>query len=182
MIHIPTEGEVKQLVKHWVERCTDFLENDERGEIGKQISSTDRTELSGTDGLKCPTCSEKMVLKPNKKQRKHRSKGLSINSCSIRRAERRNHVWSYDFLFDITVSGKKLKILAIIDEYTRECLDIVVARKLSHKDVLAALEKLWLTRGLPEYVRSDNGSEFRAAEVQEWLTSRGSSTLHISPG
>ncbi len=74
VIHIPTEGEVKQLVKHWVERCTDFLENDERGEIGKQISSTDRTELSGSDGLKCPTCPEKMVLKPNKskKQRKHR--------------------------------------------------------------------------------------------------------------
>lgn len=117
-----------------------------------------------------------------KKQRKHRSKGLSINSCSIRRAEHRNHVWSYDFLFDITVSGKKLKILAIVDEYTRECLDIVVARKLSHKDVLAALERLWLTRGLPEYVRSDNGSEFRAAEVQEWLILRGSSTLHIAPG
>ncbi|NUQ35395.1 MAG: transposase [Planctomycetaceae bacterium] len=64
------------------------------------------------------------------KQRKRRSQGVSANACSVKRAEYRNHVWSYDFLFDRTVSGRKLKILAIVDEFTRECLDVVVARKI----------------------------------------------------
>lgn len=121
-------------------------------------------------------------LKIARKQRKRRSKGLSENSCSVKRAEYRNHVWSYDFLFDRTVSGKKLKILAIVDEFTRECLDIVVARKIGSDGVIKALERLSWKRGLPAYIRSDNGPEFIAKAVKEWLEERGSSTLHIAPG
>ena len=121
-------------------------------------------------------------LKIARKQRKRRSKGLSANSCSVKRAERPNHVWSYDFLFDRTVRGGKLKILAIVDEYTRECLDLVVARKIGSAGIIEVLERLARQRGLPAYIRSDNGPEFIAKAVREWLSKRGSATLHVAPG
>ena len=99
-----------------------------------------------------------------------------------RRAERARHVWSYDFVFDRTAEGRPLRILAIVDEYTRECLSLDVARRLRSDDVLARLAQLFVERGPPTYLRSDNGPEFTATAVRDWLHRVGVTTLFIAPG
>lgn len=81
-----------------------------------------------------------------------------------------------------THDGRKFRILTIIDEFSRECLALVVARKLNHEDVLTALAELFFWRGAPAHIRSDNGSEFIAGEVQKWLGKIGVKTLYITPG
>jgi len=93
-----------------------------------------------------------------------------------------NHVWSYDFVEDRTGRGGKLRILAIIDEYTRECLAIRVAASMPALAVVGVLEWLFLTRGVPKYIRSDNGPEFVARVVCQWLENSGCQTLFITPG
>jgi len=100
----------------------------------------------------------------------------------INKAEYRNHVWSYDFLEDRTERGGKLRILVIIDEYTRECLAIRVAPSIPALAVVGVLEWLFLTRGVPKYLRSDNGPEFVAKAVRNWLAESGCQTLFITPG
>ena len=85
------------------------------------------------------------------------------------RPERRDHVWSYDFVQARTHDGRAFRMLAIIDEFTRECLAIDVARKLTSEDVLERLSDLFIRRGVPENIRSDNGSEFTATKIQDWL-------------
>ena len=121
-------------------------------------------------------------LKVPQVQRKRRRLGHSENSCIRRRSERPNHVWSYDFLYDQTADGRQLKILPIVDEYTRECLTIEVERGMDSEDVVSTLEYLFEIRGEPEHIRSDNGSEFIAEAVRSWLARRGSKTLYIEPG
>jgi putative transposase len=121
-------------------------------------------------------------LKVPVRQRKRRRLGHSANSCTRRRAERKNHVWTYDFVHDRTEDGKRLKILTIVDEYTRECLDLVVARSITAQVVIAALARLVALRGAPEAIRSDNGPEFIAAAVRTWLESIHVGTLFIAPG
>ena len=121
-------------------------------------------------------------LKVPQKQRKRRRLGQSANSCVRRRAERINHVWSYDFVEDQTADGKKLKLLPIVDEYTRECLTIEVERHLTAKDVVATLQYLFELRGAPAYIRSDNGPEFIAQAVKDWLVATAVETLYIEPG
>jgi transposase InsO family protein len=91
-------------------------------------------------------------------------------------------VWSYDFVFERTVDGKPLKLLTMLDEYSRECLTIEVGRKLSSEDVLRVLGRLFVRRGIPSYIRSDNGPEFTAVAVREWLERVGVQTLFIEPG
>src|SRR4029079_5367729 len=108
--------------------------------------------------------------------------GHSENSCSRRRSERPNHVWSYDFLYDQTADGQQLKILPVVDEFTRECLTIEVERGMDAQDVVSTLEYLFEIRGEPEHIRSDNGSEFIAEAVRSWLARRGAKTLYIAPG
>ncbi|MSR45978.1 MAG: IS3 family transposase, partial [Planctomycetes bacterium] len=93
-----------------------------------------------------------------------------------------NHVWTYDFVMDRTEDGRWLKLLTVVDEYTRECLAIEVARSLTARDVIGVLARLFGERGAPKYVRSDNGPEFIAAAVRRWLTAAGSATLFIAPG
>ena len=93
-----------------------------------------------------------------------------------------NHVWSYDFVEDRTERGGKLRILAIIDEYTRECLAIRVEPSIPASAVVGVLEWLFLTKGVPKYIRSDNGPEFIARAVCQWLEASGCSTLFINPG
>ena len=115
-------------------------------------------------------------------QRKRRRLGHSENSCARRRAERPNHVWSYDFIHDQTADGRGLKMLPIVDEYTRECLTIEVERHLTAKDVVSTLEYLFEVRGEPEQIRSDNGPEFIAEAVKAWLARRGAGPLYIEPG
>ena len=100
----------------------------------------------------------------------------------VNKAEYPNHVWSYDFLEDRTERGGKLRILAIIDEFTRECLAIRVAPSIPASVVMDVLEWLFMVRGVPKYIRSDNGPEFVAKAVCQWLKESGCQTLFISPG
>jgi transposase InsO family protein len=120
-------------------------------------------------------------LKVPRRQPKRGRLWLSDGSCIRKRAERRNHVWSYDFVFDRTHDGRPLRMLTLVDEYTRECLAIDVGRRLDSEDVLDRLEKLFVSRGTPEFIRSDNGSEFTAKAVRDWLESVGVDTLFITP-
>ena len=121
-------------------------------------------------------------LKVPQKQRKRRRLGHSGNSCSRRKAEHANHVWSYDFVMDQTSDGRRLKLLPVVDEFTRECLAIEVERRLTARDVVATLAYLFELRGAPAFVRSDNGPEFVAGAVRAWLEASGSATLYIEPG
>jgi putative transposase len=100
----------------------------------------------------------------------------------VNKAEYPNHIWSYDFVEDRTERGGKLRILAIIDEYTRECLAIRVAPSIPASAVVEVLEWLFLTRGVPKFIRSDNGPEFVAKAVRNWLAESGCQTLFITPG
>ena len=100
----------------------------------------------------------------------------------VNKAQYPNHVWSYDFLEDRTERGGKLRILAIIDEFTRECLAIKVRPSIPASAVIEALEWLFLTRDVPRYIRSDNGPEFVAKAVCQWLKRAGCQTLFITPG
>jgi putative transposase len=113
---------------------------------------------------------------------KKRRLGGSENACFRRRAERPNHVWSYDFVMDQTSEGRRLKILAIVDEYTRECLALEVERCIEAVDVVEVLRKIIAVRGVPENIRSDNGGEFIAQVVRKFLQSSGAQTLYIEPG
>ena len=121
-------------------------------------------------------------LKVPRKQRKRRSLGVSENACHCRRAERKDHVWTWDFVFDRTTSGSALKWLSIVDEFTRECLTLKVARSITSEDVIDALAELFAMRGVPAHIRSDNGPEFVAHAIQRWLAQVGVQTLYIAPG
>ena len=121
-------------------------------------------------------------LKIPKKQPKRGRLWLNDGSCVRFRPTHRNHVWSYDFVADRTHDGRPLKILTVIDEYSRECLAIVVERRLQSDDVLGCLTELFIKHGSPEYIRSDNGSEFTARVVRQWLSRVGVQTLFIEPG
>ena len=121
-------------------------------------------------------------LKVPKKQRKRGRLWLNDGSCIRLRPEYKDHVWSYDFVHARTRDGRSFRMLTVIDEYTRECLSIDVARKLNHDDVLERLAWLMATRGVPGHVRSDNGSEFTAKAVRDWLGRVGVKTLYIEPG
>jgi transposase InsO family protein len=121
-------------------------------------------------------------LKVPHKQPKRRRLWLNDGSCVRLRPEYRNHVWSYDFVHHRTYDGRAFRLLTVIDEYTRECLAIDVARRLSSQDVLHRLGELFLDRGLPAYIRSDNGPEFTAKAVRKWLAELGIGTLFIEPG
>jgi putative transposase len=103
------------------------------------------------------------------KQRPRRRLWLNDGSCVRLRPERANHVWSYDFVSGMTHDGRMLRMLTLIDEYTRECLAIRVARRLGRYEVIEALADVMLFRGNPENIRSDNGPEFVAKELRQWL-------------
>ncbi len=121
-------------------------------------------------------------LKVVQKQRKRRRLGTSDNGVVRRAAQHRNQVWSYDFVMDQTEDGKRLKMLPIVDEFTRECLEIEVARHLTAQDVIGVLDRLFKERGAPAFLRSDNGPEFIAEAVKAWLAESGVKTLYIEPG
>ena len=121
-------------------------------------------------------------LKVPQKQPKRSRLWLNDGSCIRLRPEYPGHVWSYDFVEGRTHDGRKFRILSVIDEASRECLALPVARRLRSEDVLAALAELFVTRGPPAHIRSDNGPEFIANAVQEWLAKIGVKTLYITPG
>ena len=121
-------------------------------------------------------------LKVPHKQPKKGRLWLSDGSCIRLRAERPNHVWSYDFVEDRTHDGRRYRMLNVIDEFTHECLAIRVSRKLKAVDVIDVLSDLFILRGVPGHIRSDNGAEFIAKAVQEWIAAVGAKTAYIAPG
>lgn len=121
-------------------------------------------------------------LKVPARQPKRARLWLNDGSCLRLRPERQNHVWSYDFVEHRTHNGRKYRMLNVIDEFTRECLAIRVSRKLKAHDVIDVLSDLFSLRGVPGYIRSDNGSEFIAKVVRDWVTAVGSQTIYIEPG
>ena len=116
------------------------------------------------------------------KRRKKRALGQSANSCCRRRAERKNHVWTWDFVFDRTRDGRALKWFAVLDEYTRECLVLEVAWSITADRVLDLLTDLIRRRGVPEHIRSDNGPEFVADAIKRHCRRCGLEVLYIEPG
>ncbi len=121
-------------------------------------------------------------LKVPHKQPKRGRLWLNDGSCIRLRPEYPNHVWSYDFVEDRTHNGRKYRMLNIIDEFTRECLAIHVNRKLNSTDVIDVLSDLFIMRGVPGHVRSDNGPEFVAKAVRDWIGAVGAKTAYIEPG
>lgn len=121
-------------------------------------------------------------LQVPQKQRKKRRLGDGANACHRLRAEYPNHVWSYDFLFERTEDGRPLKLLTVIDEFTRRSLVIEVRRSFCHLDVIDTLTGLFRQFGTPRCIRSDNGSELIAAELRKWLRQSRVGTLYIEPG
>jgi len=121
-------------------------------------------------------------LKVPQKQPKRRRLWLADGSCIRLRPQYKDHVWSYDFVMARTADGRSLRILAILDEYTRECLALLVDRRITSEDVIDQLFNLFVFRGIPQHIRSDNGSEFTAREIRNWLTRLGVRTLFIEPG
>ena len=111
-----------------------------------------------------------------------KSLGSSENACFVKKAEFINHVWTYDFIEDRTEDGRKLKFLTVLDEYTRESPVIEVGRSIRSKDVIAVLEYLFMVRGAPGYIRSDNGPEFMAQAIKRWLADNEVEILYIEPG
>ncbi len=138
---------------------------------GKSATPHEVARIWRREGLKVP-----------QKQPKRGRLYLNDGSCIRLRPEHRNHVWSYDFVADRTHDGRAYRMMTVIDEYTRECLAIPVARKLNSEDVLSTLADLMMQRGVPNYIRSDNGAEMTATAVRDWIKSVGAQTLFIEPG
>jgi len=148
-------------------RITALLNN----EYGWRVNHKRVERIWRREGLKVPG-----------KQPKRGRLWLNDGSCVRLRPEYKDHVWSYDFMVDRTADGRAFKILNIIDEYTRECLAILVARKIRNQDVVDLLFQLFIFRGIPEHIRSDNGPEFTAKAIRKWLNRLGVKTLFIEPG
>ncbi len=139
-------------------------------EAGWSVSDGRIERLWRREGLKVPV-----------KQPKKRRLWLNDGSCVRLRPEYRNHVWSYDFVHCRTDDGKAFRTLNILDEHIRECLAIRVKRKLNSVDVIDALTDLFILRGAPHFIRSDNGPEFIAQAVRDWITAVGAQQLTSNP-
>ena len=121
-------------------------------------------------------------LRVPQKQPKRKRLWLNDGSCIRLRPEHKDHVWSYDFVMARTSDGRAFRMLNIIDEYTRECLAILVRKRITAQDVIAQLFELFIMKGIPEHIRSDNGPEFTAKAIRNWLNRLGVKTLFIEPG
>jgi transposase InsO family protein len=111
-----------------------------------------------------------------------KTKGTSENSCSVKKAEYPNHIWTYDFISDQTEDGGRLKLLTVLDEFTRESPAIELGRSIRATDVISVLEYLFMVRGVPKFIRSDNGPEFIADAIKKWLKRKHVETLYVAPG
>ena len=156
----------KQYGRYGYRRITALLRRD-----GWKVNHKRVERIWRQEGLKVP-----------QKQPKRGRLWLTDGSCLRLRPCWPNHVWSYDFVMARTHDGKAFRLLTIIDEYTRECLAIEAARRLRSDEVLHCLTELFVTRGQPDYLRSDNGPEFTSKAVREWLSRVGVKTLYIEPG
>ncbi|MFV1530062.1 IS3 family transposase, partial [Phaeobacter sp. JH209A] len=140
-------------------------------DAGWQVNDKRVERLWRREGLKVP-----------RKQPKKGRLWLNDGSCVRLRPEYRNHVWSYDFVHHRTDDGRAFRTLNILDEFSRECLAVRVKRKLNSTEVVDALTDLFILRGVPAYIRSDNGPEFIAEAVRGWITAVGAKTAFIEPG
>jgi transposase InsO family protein len=156
----------RQYGRYGYRKIAEFLRR-----AGWQINDKRVERLWRREGLKVPA-----------RQPRRGRLWLTDGSCIRLRAEYRNHVWSYDFVEDRTHDGRKFRMLNIVDEFTHECLTIRVSRKLKSIDVIDALSDLFILRGVPGHIRSDNGPEFVAKAVQDWITAVGAKTAYIAPG
>ena len=120
-------------------------------------------------------------LKVPKKQPKRGRLWLNDGCCIRLRPHHKDHVWSYDFVMARTSDGRAFRILTLIDEFTRECPALLVNRRITSQDVIDQLFTLFILRGIPEHIRSDNGTEFTAREIRKWLSCLGVKTLFIEP-
>ena len=155
-----------QYGRYGYKRITALLRTD-----GWQVNHKRVERLWREEGLKVP-----------KRQKKRRRLYLNDGSCLRLRPFWPNHVWSYDFVADRLSNGQPIRMLTVIDEYSRKCLAIRVGRTLKSDDVLDVLSELFLTEGLPVYIRSDNGSEFTAKILKDWLRTLNVNTAFIEPG
>lgn len=138
---------------------------------GWQVNHKKVERIWREEGLKVPA-----------KQIKRARLYFNDGSCIRLRPIYKNHVWSYDFVQERLHNGKKIRLLTVIDEYTRKCLRIEIKPNLNATHVLEVLAELFLKEGLPDYIRSDNGSEFTAQKVQNWLKKLNVKTAYITPG
>jgi len=165
------------LVKRMVELATAY------GRYGyRRITAMLRAEGWHVNHKRIERLWRREGLKVPSKQPKRGRLWFNDGSCIRLRPERKDHVWAYDIVHDRTHDGRPLRMLTLVDEYTRECLAIDVARRLTSEDVLERLADLFIRRGVPDHIRSDNGSEFTAKAVREWLAKMGVRTLFIEPG
>ena len=125
---------------------------------------------------------KELGLQVPRRQKKRRGFGIEANACNALKAQYPNHVWSYDFKFDVTEDGSQLKFLVVIDEFTRRCLRIRVGRCCKSKDVIKTLSDLFKVHGIPSLLRSDNGPEFVAKAIQDWLEPLPTQTAFVEPG
>lgn len=152
--------------RYGYKRITSFLRDE-----GWQVNHKRVERLWRSEGLKVP--------------KKHRKRGrlyLNDGSCIRLRSCWPNHVWAYDFVYERLLDGTKIRFLTVVDEYTRECLALKVNYNLKSDDVMDVLTDLFLTRGIPDYIRSDNGSEFKSKQILDWLPWLGVKPLYIEPG
>jgi len=141
------------------------------GQEGWQVSRSRVERIWKLEGLKVP-----------QKQPKRGRLWLADGSCIRLRPLRRNHVWSWDFVMDRTDDGRPIKMLTLIDEYTKEALAIYPARRIRANDVIDSFADVMIERGVPEFIRSDNGPEMVAKTLRSWLARLGTKTLYITPG
>lgn len=165
------------LVKRMLERAR------ERPRFGyRRIAALLRRENWSASAGRVYRLWRKEGLKVPQRVRKRRAQGTSDNACDRRRAEHRDDVWCWDFVFDRTTSGGTLKWLSIVDEHTRECLALKVDRGITSEDVIDTLAELFAARGVPKRIRSDNGPEFVAHAIGRWLKQVDVETLYVAPG
>jgi transposase InsO family protein len=156
----------KQYGRYGYRRVTALLQSE-----GFRVNHKRIERLWRREGLKVP-----------QKQPKRKRLWLNDGSCVRLRPRYKNHVWSYDFVYDRTHNGKAIRMLTIIDEHTRKCMAIEVARKLNSQNVMDVLSQLFIENGTPQYIRSDNGPEFIAKRLRWWLKRHRINTLFIEPG
>ncbi len=156
----------KEYGRYGYRKITDLL-NNQGWNVGKDRVFT----IWRQEGLKIPL-----------KQPKRKRLWLADGSCIRHRPMYKDHVWSYDFVSDQTHDGRKFKILNIIDEYSRECLASIVQRRINSQDIIFILADLFLKRGVPKHIRSDNGPEFIAKKLMTWFSKLDVKPLFIQPG
>jgi putative transposase len=172
-------GKDAALVQRMVALCTENPRYGYRrvwallGREGWAVNKKRVQRLWREAGLKVPA---------KKVHKRRRLKGSSENGCTRRCAEYIDHVWSYDFAMDATEDGRRLKMMPVVDEYSRQCLALEAERSITAEGVVEILDRLFTERGEPAYIRSDNGPEFIAEVIKRWLAASGVKTLYIEPG